>query len=90
MVSEEFEKKKIWTKTTSIENVRRRQVYGNMRKATEKVRQKEMKAENMRSEIERIKRKESSQEGGLTHVGKCNKCTKTKPRLSCFKEHIDS
>ena len=60
----------------------------NMRKAIEKVRQKEMKAENMRSEIERIKRKENSQEGGLTH-GQMQQMHKNETALELLQEHIE-
>jgi len=89
MASEEFERKKnadeddIDWRTHDASKFTQ-----NMRKAIEKVRQKEMKAENMRSEIERIKRKENSQEGGLTH-GQMQQMHKNETALELLQEHIE-
>ena len=89
MASEEFERKKNadeddidWRTHDATKFTQ------NMRKAIEKVRQKEMKAENMRSEIERIKRKENSQEGGLTH-GQMQQMHKNETALELLQEHIE-
>lgn len=88
MASEEFEKKNMDEDDIDWRTHDVAKFTQNMRKAIEKVRQKEMKAENMRSEIERIKRKESSQEGGLTH-GQVQQMHKNETALELLQEHID-
>jgi pSer/pThr/pTyr-binding forkhead associated (FHA) protein len=88
MASEEFEKKNMDEDDIDWRTHDVAKFTQNMRKAIEKVRQKEMKAENMRSEIERIKRKESSQEGGLMH-GQVQQMHKNETALELLQEHID-
>ena len=90
MASEEFERKKNAQDEDDIDwrTHDDSKFTQNMRKAIEKVRQKETKAENMRSEIERIKRKEHSQDGGLTH-GQVQQMLKNETALELLQEHIE-
>ena len=60
----------------------------NMRKAIEKVRLKEQKANNYRIEIERIQRKESAQENGLS-IGQTQQIHKNETALELLNEQIE-